>query len=126
MKMKDKRAKGCPTENCVMHTEKVKQSTDNVFCPKCGAKLVYVCKKCFRQIEDIDPKHQICKLCEAKAEEKHRERKEKAKAVGARAAVIGAGIGAGIVNKVGKDFEKEVINKGAKVVDKVVKAMLKK
>lgn len=109
-----------------MHTEKVKQSADNDFCPKCGATLVYVCKKCFRQIEDVDPKHQICKLCEAKAEEKHRERKEKAKSVAAKVTVIGAGIGAGIANKVGKDFEKEVINKCAKVVDKAVEAVFKK
>lgn len=122
MKMKDKRAKGCPTENCVMHTEKVKQSADNDFCPKCGAKLVYVCKKCFRQIEDVDPKHQICELCEAKAEEKHREWKDKAKGIAAKGIIPVAAIGAGIVNKVGKDFEKEVINKGAKVVE----AMLKK
>lgn len=122
MKMKDKRAKGCPTENCVMHTEKVKQSADNDFCPKCGAKLVYVCKKCFRQIEDVDPKHQICELCEAKAEEKHREWKDKAKGIAAKGFIPVAAIGAGIVNKVGKDFEKEVINKGAKVVE----AMLKK
>ena len=122
MKMKDKRAKGCPTENCVMHTEKVKQSADNDFCPKCGAKLVYVCKKCFRQIEDVDPKHQICELCEAKAEEKHREWKDKAKGIAAKVIIPVAAIGAGIVNKVGKDFEKEAINKGAKVVE----AMLKK
>lgn len=122
MKMKDKRAKGCPTENCVMHTEKVKQSADNDFCPKCGAKLVYVCQKCFRQIEDVDPKHQICELCEAKAEEKHREWKDKAKGIAAKGIIPVAAIGAGIVNKVGKDFEKEVINKGAKVVE----AMLKK
>ena len=122
MKMKDKRAKGCPTENCVMHTEKVKQSADNDFCPKCGAKLVYVCKKCFRQIEDVDPKHQICELCEAKAEEKHREWKDKAKGIAAKGIIPVAAIGAGIVNKVGKDFEKDVINKGAKVVE----AMLKK
>lgn len=122
MKMKDKRAKGCPTENCVMHTEKVKQSADNDFCPKCGAKLVYVCKKCFRQIEDVDPKHQICELCEAKAEEKHREWKDKAKGIAAKGIIPVAAIGASIVNKVGKDFEKEVINKGAKVVE----AMLKK
>ena len=122
MKMKDKRAKGCPTENCVMHTEKVKQSADNDFCPKCGAKLVYVCKKCFRQIEDVDPKHQSCELCEAKAEEKHREWKDKAKGIAAKGIIPVAAIGAGIVNKVGKDFEKEVINKGAKVVE----AMLKK
>lgn len=120
--MKDKRAKGCPTENCVMHTEKVKQSADNDFCPKCGAKLVYVCKKCFRQIEDVDPKHQICELCEAKAEEKHREWKDKAKGIAAKGIIPVAAIGASIVNKVGKDFEKEVINKGAKVVE----AMLKK
>lgn len=124
--MKDKRAKGCPTENCVMHTEKVKQSADNDFCPKCGAKLVYVCKKCFRQIEDIDPKHQICELCEAKAEEKHREWKEQANGIVTAAAAVGTAIAAGFVNGLKKEAINKGVKEGVKVVDKAVEAVFKK
>lgn len=42
---------------------------------KCGSRLIFVCEKCFAEIEDIDHSHKKCKRCEAEATEK----KEKAK-----------------------------------------------
>jgi predicted amidophosphoribosyltransferase len=50
---KDNRKKGCPNSDCQMNIKKIRQSTENDFCPKCATRLVFVCSKCFDEIEDI-------------------------------------------------------------------------
>ena len=90
----DRRKKGCPNENCEMHKKKKMQTLENDYCPKCGTKLVYVCMKCFKQIEDNGPKHRICSLCDAKEEEKKQKMINGIKYVGGAAVGLGGTIGA--------------------------------
>ena len=54
--------KGCINEECIANKKKMKYKKDDVYCPKCGSKLVHVCKKCYRPIEG-DKK--LCMRCEA-------------------------------------------------------------
>ncbi len=133
----DKRKKGCPNEKCEMHKKKKFQSLENDYCPKCGTKLVFVCTKCFRQIEDIDYKHRICNLCEAKEEEKKQNvingiKKAKGAAVG-----IGGIIGTALLipakdvvfdagKKVFDDNKNVIIENGAKIIENGINKVLKK
>ena len=117
----DGRKKGCPNEECERHQKKIKMKATDEFCPKCGTRLVYVCSKCFTEIENIDPKHKICKLCEAKEQQLKNNVAKKAKAAGGVAA---AGVGAVAVKaykKVTKDAENYAVNKAVKVVENAVK-----
>ena len=126
----DRRKKGCPNEECERHQNKVKLKATEEFCPKCGTPLIFVCAKCFREIEDIDPKHRICKLCEAKQEEKRAEIVKKVKRGGEKAAVkageIAGNIAGGVGGKVVKNVQGQVIDKGAKAINGVVDKVLKK
>ena len=126
----DKRKKGCPNEQCEMHVKKVKQKASINFCPICGTKLIYVCAKCFTEIEDVDDKHRVCKLCEAEAVEKRKKRVDGAKKVAGKAGkgVVGAvvPVAAGIVHAVVKNGQKDAVKKGVKVVEDVANAALKK
>lgn len=70
VEIKDKRVKGCPNESCEMHKEEFKYANDDNYCVKCGTKLIYVCAKCFGEIEDNDEKRKICYRCEAEAKER--------------------------------------------------------
>ena len=54
MGKKDKRIKGCPDPGCERHVEHYKYKADDQFCTLCGARLVYVCAKCFEEIEDSE------------------------------------------------------------------------
>lgn len=60
----DKRKKVCPNVHCPEYMRKGKYKTDDMFCKKCGMRLIYVCAICHRQIDDI-PGHRICLDCEA-------------------------------------------------------------
>ena len=126
----DRRIKGCPNEECSFHRNKIKQKAEVDYCPKCGSQLIYVCAKCFSQIEDIDSKHRICSLCEAKAEEKKAKRIEKAKNIGGKVGKAAIGVvgtvAVGIVGKVVKDGENEAIKKGSAAVKDVAKMIIKK
>ncbi len=125
----DKRKKGCPNEKCEMHKKKKFQSLENDYCPKCGTKLVFVCTKCFRQIEDIDYKHRICSLCEAKEAEKKQRMKDNAVNVGRVAAAVAAPA-VGLIGKAGKkvfdDNKSVIINNGAKIIENGINKVLKK
>lgn len=124
--MTDKRSKGCPNIICEQHKKKVKYKADNDFCPKCGTRLIYVCAKCFKEIEDIDEKHRICRGCEADALEK----KEKVRdgAVKAGKAVVGLAstVVVGVATNLKKDGTKAAIKTGTKFVETAAKAVLKK
>ena len=125
----DRRVKGCPNENCEMCKKKVKQKPCNDYCPKCGTRLVFVCKKCFKEIQDIDEKHYICDRCGAAikqrksaAIEKAKNDLGKAKKVAFDAAVP---VAIGVVAKVEKDMQKGAIDKGVKLVKDAADVMIK-
>ena len=126
----DKRKKGCPNESCEIHKKKVMLKSEIDYCSKCGSKLIYVCSKCSKEIEDIDKKHQICCFCEAYLEEKRSHRIEKVKVGAGKAGKVVVSVVSpivlGVVGKVIKDGQKEAINAGVKTVESVAKAMLKK
>lgn len=124
---KDKRVKGCPNEACEMHTKKKKQPAENDYCPKCGTKLIFVCEKCFCEIEDIDSKHKLCLRCEAEAAEKKEKMKDDVKNIGGKAAALGAAAAGAVVggakNEALKKATKlgvEVVKKAAEVAPKVI------
>lgn len=122
----DKRVKGCSNPECVNHVKKIKMKAEDEYCPKCGAELVFVCKKCFKEIQDIDEDHRICNHCIEEAQEKKEKRIEKVKDYGKKAAVAaGTGIvavGGKIVTKVMKDEEKEIVKVGVEVAKKGIAA----
>lgn len=126
----DNRKKGCPNEACIMNSKKKRQKSDIDYCPKCGTKLVYVCVKCFREIEDIDRRHRICSLCEAKDAEKRQKVLDNVKNGAGKAGKVIVGVGtpivAGVAGKVVKDGQKAGIKAGVKAVENVAKAVLKK
>ena len=108
-----------------MSIKKVKQTAENDFCPKCGTKLIFVCAKCFDEIEDRDIKHRICKKCEIEAEEKAAKRKQQAKKIagkGAKALGAVAMIGISAFSKEGtKQIKKGVENAGKRAAEIVFK-----
>lgn len=123
---KDKRHKGCPNEVCQMCVKKVKQSAEDEYCPKCGTRLVFVCAKCFKEIEDIDSKHKVCAYCEAQAMEKKQQVLVQAKKVAGKAGQVAvAPVVVGVGKKLNKDFQKVAIDKGVKVVKNVAEVAVK-
>jgi len=118
---KDRRTKGCPNETCPMHKEKKKQSAEYEYCPKCGSRLIYVCEKCFAEIEDIDYSHKKCKRCEAEAVEK----KEKAKDAVKNAAGKAGAAGVAVVGAAAAGIQKEGVKQAAAAGSKVVKEAIK-
>lgn len=127
---KDRRKKGCPNMACIKNSKKIRQTADFDYCPKCGTKLVFVCEKCFAEIEDTNSKHRICKLCEVKAKEKNQKivggiktgaKKTSFAVIGVTAPVV-----TGIVGKVVKDGQKGAIQAGVKIIENTAKTMLKK
>ena len=113
MANKDTRIKGCPNVNCECNKAKKQYKSDDMYCVKCGTKLVFACKKCFSKIEDRGPKHKICAACEAKKEDKV----QRVLDVGEGAAKMVGGAIVGVGVKAAAEFVKagegEII-KGAK------------
>ncbi|MGO1592127.1 MAG: IBR domain-containing protein [Ancrocorticia sp.] len=79
--MKDKRIKRCPNPECEASIEKSDYGADDVYCTKCTDKLLFVCTKCGKPIEDIDPSHKICFPCQAKKDDLKDKSKDGAKKV---------------------------------------------
>ncbi len=127
--MADTRKKGCPNEGCKHHEKKIKMKAEYRYCPLCGAELVYVCAKCFDEIEDLGPKHKICKRCEIEAKDKRDQVVDKvkggAKKAGGAVAAAGGAVVMGIGAKVLKDAKSEAIKKGVKVIEETAKAVIK-
>ena len=73
MSKKDKRIKGCPEPGCIRHIEHYKYKPDDMFCTLCGSQLVYVCAKCFKEIEDTEDQR---RYCEERRKTKKRKRKK--------------------------------------------------
>ena len=84
MSSKDKRIKGCPDPGCARHNEHYKYKPADRFCTLCGSQLVYVCAKCFKEIEDTEDQRRYCEECKPKkskdgAESQKPAKKEKKK-----------------------------------------------
>ncbi len=122
----DKRKKGCPNEECEQHQKKIKLKATESYCSKCGTKLIYVCAKCFQEIEDIDPKHRICIRCEAESHDQKKAISGKAKMAGKGAAAAAGAFGVGIVAKASKKLVSDAANKIVKVVENAAKNRFKK
>lgn len=118
--LKDKRAKGCPNEKCSMHKEKKKQGAENEYCPKCGTRLIYVCSKCFTEIEDIGPSHKKCRRCEIEAAEKKKKALDNTKKAATKAGAVAVAIGGPIVANIAKGGKQEAVKTGSKIVKEVV------
>lgn len=125
MSKHDKRIKGCPNEVCQMHTEKVKQKPDMYYCPKCGTPLIFVCDKCFCEIEDIGPDHNICAGCSAIQAQNKRNQIEAIKNVGKTLGAGAAALGVAVFSKALPVLKKGVVDKGAKIVVEIGKTVLK-
>ena len=69
MGKKDKRIKGCPDPECARHNERYKYKSTDRFCTLCGSQLVYVCAKCFEEIEDTGDQRRYCENCKPKQSE---------------------------------------------------------
>ena len=66
MGSKDKRIKGCPDHGCARHIEHYRYKPADRFCTLCGSQLVYVCAKCFEEIEDTEDQRRYCENCRPK------------------------------------------------------------
>ena len=66
MSKKDKRIKGCPDPGCARHNDHFKYKPADQFCTLCGSQLVYVCAKCFEEIEDTEDQRRYCENCKPK------------------------------------------------------------
>ena len=109
-----------------MHLKEVKQDAENEFCPKCASKLVFVCTKCFSEIEDKGTKHRICEICKAKQQEKREKAKEQAKGV-AKIAVVPVGAVAKVaVDAFVGESKQVVVKKAAKMGKDAAKVLIKK
>ncbi len=128
--MADKRKKGCPNETCDAHIKKIKWKASDNYCSKCSAKLVFICPKCFREIEDKDEKHILCARCQEEIDEKKAKVvdgvKTSAKNAGKFVAAGVAAVGVEIVRRVSNDAKKEAVKSGVKVVKDAAKAVRKK
>ena len=104
--------KGCTNIQCGQKHKEVKFKEDDLFCPKCGKELSYVCSKCFAPLEEAAKR---CPKCQQKIDN----RKAKVKA-GASAVAGAAKIAAPVVVAVA-DFPG--IGKVAKPIAKVAEKL---
>ena len=88
-KFKDKRIKGCWNPQCRSHKKHLKFKSDDIYCPKCGRELVYVCAQCGRMMEDRGRKHIICDHCVERKQAKAAARKEATASVLSAIAAVG-------------------------------------
>lgn len=93
--------KGCNHDGCIANKKKIKYSSSDEYCSKCGQALCYVCPKCYTPLPDDSEKYCVRCLAE-KADAKERRNK-----VLAAAGTGVLGVGAVVVTK-GKDFIKYI------------------
>lgn len=123
---KDKRKKGCPNKNCEMHANGEFQTVENDFCPKCGAELVFVCSKCFTEIEDKGIKHHKCEHCKLEAQEKREKIKETIKDASKPIITGLGGVATVAVTSFSKDLTKHAEEIGKVAAEKAIKVVLRK
>lgn len=125
----DTRIRRCSNQNCDDYKNKKKYKATDLYCTKCGAPTVFVCVKCFDEIEDLGPKHRKCARCEALFEEKKQAIIDKgkdaavkgAKIAGTAVVVVASGAGKKILNFA----EKESINRIVDAAKPIVKNVFK-
>ena len=122
---KDKRVKGCPNEACPMHNEKKKQPAENEYCPKCGSRLIFVCEKCFAEIEDIDYSHKKCRRCETETAEKKEKVKDTVKNAEGKVGAAGILVVGAAVKGMQKEGGRQAAAAGSKVVKKAIEVIPK-
>lgn len=122
---KDKRVKGCPNKKCSMHIEHKKQDSENIFCPKCGTELIYVCARCFSQIEDTNPSHRRCKRCEAEMAVKKEKALDMAKNASGKAIAAVGTVGSTLFAAMNKEAMKQAAKAGTKIVNEAGKRIPK-
>ena len=110
----DRRVKGCSNPECENHIKKVKLKATDEFCPKCGEPLVFVCKKCFSEIQDLGAEHTKCTHCMEEAQAKKEQTIDKAKDMAKKAGVAVVGVGGAVAAKVMQDEKKELVKVGVK------------
>lgn len=65
---KDLAKKGCINETCIARKKKIAFKSDDLFCPKCGKPLEYVCSKCWKKLADGSQKY--CIRCQSDIQDK--------------------------------------------------------
>ena len=66
-----KALKGCVNEGCIAKQKKIYFKDSDVYCPKCGQPLFYVCKRCGMKLPDKTRKY--CIRCENEMKDEHDE-----------------------------------------------------
>lgn len=85
------KVKGCMNEACFAHQKKIRYKEEDEYCSKCGMKLYYVCKECYKQLPDGSEKHCVRCLAEKQERKDHRTKIVKGVAVGAGSVIVVAG-----------------------------------
>lgn len=87
--------KGCVNKQCEAYKKKITYKKTEDYCSKCGGRLVYVCKKCYKPIGEKD---KLCVRHQAEQDDKKVKRRKVIAGVG----VATLGLGACVCAK-GKD-----------------------
>ncbi|MBP3446131.1 MAG: hypothetical protein J6K64_02530 [Clostridia bacterium] len=98
--MKIKAKKGCTNPECIQCKKKEHAHKDDLFCPRCGGSLNYVCEKCHTVLADGSTK--LCVGCQAKKDDAKEKRNDRLGKIGGGALAIAAtvpGIIAAVVKK---------------------------
>ena len=103
--------------------KKIKFKATDEYCSKCGAQLVFVCKKCFSEIQDTGPEHTKCTHCIEEAQAKKEQKIDKAKDLAKKAGGAVVGVGGAVVVKVLQDEKKEAIKVGVKYAKQGIDAV---
>ena len=78
--------RGCTNDDCVMKHKKAKFKASDMFCSKCGTKLVYVCADCYEPVEKMTYKY--CWPCQKRHDARKENRKEAVIKVAERVAPV--------------------------------------
>ncbi len=118
-----------------MHSTRKKFSSRFNYCPECGSELIFVCEKCFSEIEDLGSEHRKCRLCEAEEAAKKEKVKDTAKSVAmcvadvdpGKVVVAGAAIAAAVLDGAQKEglqqaskFDGKAVKKAVEILPKVI------
>lgn len=121
----DMRKKGCPNTGCNMHQKKKKFDNKVQYCPECGSKTIYVCRRCFREIEDLGPDHRLCEYCVADSKAKLAKAGDAVKGAGGKVAGVALGAAGIAAAAAGKAGETELAKAAAKIGKEAVGAAVK-
>lgn len=125
--MNDTRKKKCPNEKCDFNLKDKVFSNNVNYCPNCGSKLIFVCKKCHKEIEDLGPEHALCNRCIADKTAKKQKVEDKVKNTTEK--IVGIAVGAVVfpvvagAKKIAKDKGGEI---GNAIKDVAINALKKK